>query len=107
MHRAASQSSVERQYVPIRAMIPDEYLALGRHIWQTYVPRSGQSLTVQGELLRANEKLRDEAHRNGNANWDEGHELLARYILDRLEAWPDFPPDRKTCRVYRWACPAR
>ena len=77
-------------------MITDEYLALGRHIWQTYVPRSGQSLTVQGELLRANEKLRDEAHRNGNANWDEGHELLARYILDRLEAWPDFPPDRKT-----------
>jgi hypothetical protein len=76
-------------------MSPDDYLALGRHIWQTYVPSTGQSSTVQGELLRANEKLRDEAHRNGNINWDEGHEILARYILDTLEAWAGLAPDRK------------
>ena len=76
-------------------MSPDDYLALGRHIWQTYVPPTGQSSTVQGELLRANEKLRDEAQRNGNANWDEGHEILARYIHDTLEAWSDLAPDRK------------
>lgn len=75
-------------------MSPDEYLALGRHIWQTYVPRTGQSSTVQGELLRANEKLRDEAHRNGNVNWDEGHEILARYIVETLEAWPGLASDR-------------
>ncbi len=43
-----------------------------------------QSDTVQGELLRANEKLRDESHRNGNINWDNGHEILAQYIRGTL-----------------------
>ncbi len=76
-------------------MTPEAYLALGRHVWQTYVPPSGQADTVQGELLRANEKLRDEAQRNGNANWDEGHEILARYVLETLEAWPALAPERK------------
>ena len=56
-------------------MTDDEYRELGRFIWQTYVPKRGQAATVQGELLRANEKLRDESQRNGNINWDEGHEI--------------------------------
>jgi len=64
----------------------DEYRELGRHIWRTYVPDRGQATTVQGELLRANEKLRDESQRNGNSNWDEGHEILARFLLDTLSA---------------------
>lgn len=55
---------------------------LGQWIWSNLVPKSGQSETVQGELLRANEKLRDEAQRNGNINWDVGFEIL----LDFLEA---------------------
>ena len=55
-----------------------------KHIWRTYVPRSGQADTVQGELLRAVEKLRDEAIRNGNGNWDEGFEALLRYLEERL-----------------------
>lgn len=76
-------------------MTPDEYRSLGQFIWRTYVPRSGQADTVQGELLRACEKLRDEAHRNGNVNWDEGHEILARYLLDTLIAWPALAADRK------------
>jgi hypothetical protein len=62
----------------------DEYRELGRHIWQTYVPKRGQATTVQGELLRANEKLRDESQRNGNINWDDGHEILAGFLLDTL-----------------------
>lgn len=65
-------------------MTEDEYRELGRHVWQTYVPKRGQAETVQGELLRANEKLRDESQRNGNMNWDEGHEMLARFLLDTL-----------------------
>jgi len=64
----------------------DEYRELGRHIWETYVPKRGQATTVQGELLRANEKLRDESQRNGNINWDEGHEILAKFLLDTLAA---------------------
>ncbi len=65
-------------------MTEDEYRDLGKHIWQTYVPKLGQSTSVQGELLRANEKLRDESQRNGNTNWDHGHEILAKFLLDTL-----------------------
>ncbi len=65
-------------------MTNNEYMEIGRFIWKNYVPKSGQSQTVQGELLRASEKLRDEAHRNGNINWDSGHEILANYIRNTL-----------------------
>ena len=60
------------------------YLEEAKHIWQTYVPKSGQSETVQGELLRAVEKLRDEAARNGNGNWDKGFEILLAYLTEKL-----------------------
>jgi len=39
--------------------------------------------------------LRDESQRNGNINWDEGHEILARFILDTLTASPDLPDESK------------
>jgi hypothetical protein len=55
-----------------------------RALWQTYVPKRGQADTVQGELMRAVEKLRDEAQRNGNVNWGKNHVLLAEYLRDTL-----------------------
>jgi hypothetical protein len=55
-----------------------------RSLWRTSVPHSGQAATVQGELLRAVEKLRDEAQRNGNINWDGGYETLIAYLRDNL-----------------------
>jgi hypothetical protein len=60
------------------------YFEEAKNIWQTFVPKSGQSETVQGELLRAVEKLRDEAIRNGNGNWDEGFEILLAYLESHL-----------------------
>jgi hypothetical protein len=77
------------------AMTEGEYREIGRFIWESYVPKSGQSDTVQGELLRANEKLRDECQRNGNANWDAGHEILANYILTTLTESPDVSGEAK------------
>lgn len=53
-------------------------------IWDSYVPKRGQSETVQGELLRSIEKLRDEAHRNGNGNYHDGHRRMAGYLRDTL-----------------------
>ena len=55
-----------------------------RELWRTYVPPRGQADTVQGELIRAVEKLRDEAHRNGNMNWGDDHARLARYVRETL-----------------------
>ncbi|WP_299333942.1 hypothetical protein [uncultured Psychroserpens sp.] len=66
-------------------MTEKEYLEHGRYIWQHYVPKSGQSEFVQGELLRAIEKLRDEAHRNGNINFNEKcHRILISYLREKL-----------------------
>jgi len=61
-----------------------KYAEEAKHLWQTYVPKSGQADTVRGELIRAVEKLRDEARRNGNINWDRGHEILCSFIRDTL-----------------------
>jgi hypothetical protein len=61
-----------------------EYPDEARSLWQTSVPRNGQAATVQGELLRAVEKLRDEAQRNGNINWNDSHQALIAYLRDTL-----------------------
>jgi len=55
-----------------------------KSIWQEFVPKSGQAETLQGELLRAVEKLRDESHRNGNGNWDVGFKLLSTFLRKNL-----------------------
>ena len=60
------------------------YLDEATMIWRNFVPPAGQSETVQGELLRAVEKLRDEAIRNGNGNWDAGFEILLAYLHRHL-----------------------
>ena len=48
------------------------------------VPRSGRAETEQGELIRAVEKLADEARRHGNAHWSDDFERLAEFVRDRL-----------------------
>ncbi len=53
-------------------------------IWHHLVPKNGQANTVQGELLRAIEKLRWEAQENGNINWDEGFIILIDFLADTL-----------------------
>lgn len=106
-----------------------QYFEEARALWRTYVPRRGQAESVQGELIRAVEKLRDEALRNGNGNWDDGFEILARFLWETLVnsglfAAPiveqidrdvarllhvdvpetgDEPHDRLTDRVVEWA----
>jgi hypothetical protein len=60
------------------------YFEQAKHLWKTYVPKSGQANTVQGELIRAVEKLRDEAQRNGNGNWDVGFEILSDFLTQTL-----------------------
>ncbi len=64
---------------------PEKYLELGQYIWKTYVPKTGQAQTVQGELLRAIEKLADEAQRNGNINFNANcHGIFIAYLKKYL-----------------------
>lgn len=60
------------------------HLEEARTLWQTYVPQRGQASTVQGELMRSVEKLRDEAQRNGNVNWGSDHEKLVAFLRGTL-----------------------
>jgi hypothetical protein len=69
------------------------YFEEARAIWTQFVPRSGQAETVQGELLRAVEKLRDGAIRNGNGNWDQGFEILLAYLRSHLLDATVFSPE--------------
>ena len=76
-------------------MTTEQYFEKAKFIWQNYIPKSGQAEFVQGELLRAVEKLRDEAQRNGNGNWDQGHIILANYVKDTLINSGCFDDNRK------------
>jgi hypothetical protein len=63
----------------------NNYFETAKIIWQKLVPKSGQADTIQGELLRAIEKLRDEAQRNGNVNFHKNcHGLLIEYLSKHL-----------------------
>lgn len=55
-----------------------------KYIWQNYVPKSGQSNVLQGELLRQLEKLRCEAQDNGNINWDKDFEFFCDFLRETL-----------------------
>jgi hypothetical protein len=61
-------------------------------LWQAHVPARGQASTVQGELIRAVEKLRDEAQRNGNADWRGDHALLVDFVRQTLLESGNFEP---------------
>ncbi|MFP7732066.1 hypothetical protein ACLHDF_01320 [Priestia aryabhattai] len=70
-----------------------KYFEEARELWLKYVPRNGQSDVVEGEAIRAIEKLRCEAQGNGNANWDKGFEMLVLYMLEVLNDPAVFSPD--------------
>lgn len=68
-----------------------------RWVWKNLVPKSGQSDYVQGEVLRAIEKLRWEAQNNGNINWNEDFEMFGEFIQATLLAQNCFSAeDRKS-----------
>ncbi len=60
-----------------------KYREEAKALWKSAVPSRGQADTVQGELLRATEKLRDEAMRNGVAVFAAEHGLDPQ----RLYSW--------------------
>lgn len=64
-------------------------------LWNELVPRSGQALTVQGELIRCTGKLADEAYRNGNTNWGPGFERMVRFAAVTLDDPATFTPDER------------
>jgi len=60
------------------------YPGLAQQIWNEMTPSAGQAASVPGELLRAVEALREEAQRNGNANYRSSHKRMAVFVRDTL-----------------------
>jgi hypothetical protein len=80
-----------------KKMTKEEYSEMGKYIGKTYVPKSGQAETIQGELLRSCEKLADEAQRNGNINFNgDCHVILIGFLRQYLADEKVF--DRKTIK---------
>lgn len=84
--RKCTKFGLERLWLPANMTYSRDmkYFEEAGVLWRTHVPASGQADTVQGELMRAVEKLRDEARRNGNQNWRKDHAVLANYVRDTL-----------------------
>jgi hypothetical protein len=61
-------------------------------LWADLVPDRGQASTVQGEIIRITGRLADEANRNGNVNWDAGHEVWCDYLERTLTSGDAFNP---------------
>ena len=67
-------------YVRFKGRYQKEYDAL----FDLLVPRSGESGSVQGELVRAIRKLESDYHRNGSANFFGSYSRLAAFLRRRL-----------------------
>ncbi|OJW58115.1 MAG: hypothetical protein BGO55_22645 [Sphingobacteriales bacterium 50-39] len=64
------------------------YPALVQKIWSE---PSSTNTSLSGEMLRAVETLRDEAQRNGNANYKNTHKKMAVFVRDTLIGSGYFP----------------
>ncbi len=80
------------QEIPNLASTDEE---IARWIWANLVPKSGQASSVQGELLRAVERLRWEAQGNGNINWDEGFARFVAFLAAHLLGEREFTRELK------------
>jgi hypothetical protein len=61
-----------------------QYPEVAQQIWKELVPATGPAATIQGELLRSVEALRDEAQHNGNANFGRSYKRMAASVRDTL-----------------------
>ena len=69
------------------------YLSRFSVLAKELVPLMSQAVTIQGELLRCIDNLRDESLRNGNSNWDRANdeeiEFLSEILLDDKSFTPE------------------
>ncbi|MDR0964366.1 MAG: hypothetical protein LBM60_07100 [Clostridium sp.] len=65
-------------------------------MWKNFIPPSGAATCLQGELLRQYEKLRGEAMRNGNRNWDADFDKFVDFLKTNLVAADCFTFEEKS-----------
>ncbi len=71
------------------------YRETAKFLWQTYVPKSGQAETQQGEMIRIIERLDNEIRGNAKANWNDQFVILGNSLRDSLIQSQTFPEEIK------------
>ncbi len=76
-------------YRPVSTVQPDfptnyKFPDIVKHIRRNLIPVRGEAESLEGEMLRELDILRDEAYRNGNVNYSSTHKGYAKFILDNL-----------------------
>lgn len=98
--QTAAEKSIKENQITIEQLIQEKYkqkyFKECKYIWSNYVPKSGQSDVLQGELLREIEKLRDQAQRNGNINWDDDFVYFCEFIQETLCSQKIYSEKEKT-----------
>ena len=69
-------------------------------LWQSLVPKSGRAATLQGELVRLIGRLASEYCRNGNMNWSDDFNGMAKCLEAELRHHFDEPSDQQAIQVY-------
>lgn len=65
------------------------------HIRENMIPVRGEADTIEGEMLRGLDILKDEAQRNGNGNYSKTHKEFAEFILKTLSEAPSIDKAEK------------
>jgi hypothetical protein len=73
------KSFTKQPMIPLNLHYPE----LAGRIWKDLVPPTGRANTVQGELLRSVERLRDDAKQNGNMD-RRNYKRMAVFVRDTL-----------------------
>lgn len=73
--------------------LEEKYFKASEYIWVNLVPKSGQAETLQGELIRAAERLDYEIRDNGKANWNKQFVMLGDFLRNTLINSKIFPKE--------------
>lgn len=73
-------ASTQQPEFPTRYTYPE----IVKNIRENMIPITGQAESLEGEMLRNLDILKDEAYRNGNVNFSDSHKAFAEFILDNL-----------------------
>jgi len=80
LHPVYKPASTRQPEFPTRYAYPE----IVKNIRENMIPVTGQPESLEGEMLRNLDILKDEAHRNGNVNFSDSHRAFAEFILDNL-----------------------
>jgi hypothetical protein len=77
----------------VTGWLDETYVGVIDRLWKDFVPERGESVFVQGELVRCIGRLEGDYARNGMANMGDGYyDAMVRFICDHFSADTSITP---------------